>query len=286
MSRPADIERPKAILFDWDNTLVNTWPVIIECYRDTFASLGETPWSAHDPSRVTEEQAAQTAVPASVSDPVRRAAVVLVVCVDLRVVAALDKDLDRVGIVGGASVYPFVWNILLAARNEGFGGTITTMAIAEEPALKELLGIPDAVMLRSTAKYAIADVTLDFRDGTDIYWARQQVAERFAAASGSLPPDISGGLAPIATPLSDMFMFTIEGGGLSLAERRTLLDWTIRPALRAPRATLQSPHRRSGNHSGRPTPSAPPLPANADGDRATRRRASARGSCPGWRRAP
>jgi cobalt-zinc-cadmium resistance protein CzcA len=58
------------------------------------------------------------------------------------------------------------------------------------------------------------------------------VAERFAAAAGALPSDVSGGLAPIATPLSDMFMFTLEGGGLSLAERRTLLDWTIRPALR------------------------------------------------------
>ncbi|TAL87710.1 MAG: efflux RND transporter permease subunit [Rhodanobacter sp.] len=100
------------------------------------------------------------------------------------------------------------------------------------PLEMELLGIPHAQMLRSTAKYAIADVTLDFKDGTDIYWARQQVAERFAAASGALPSDVSGGLAPIATPLSDMFMFTIEGGGLSLAERRSLLDWTIRPALR------------------------------------------------------
>jgi nitroreductase len=60
----------------------------------------------------------------------------------LRAVAALDKELDRVGVVAGASVYPLVWNILLAARNEGFGGTITTMAIAEEPALKRLLGIP------------------------------------------------------------------------------------------------------------------------------------------------
>jgi heavy metal efflux system protein len=96
----------------------------------------------------------------------------------------------------------------------------------------ELLGIPQSLMLRSTAKYAIADVTLDFAEGTDIYWARQQVAERFAAAAGSLPSDVSGGLAPIATPLSDMFMFTIEGGDLSLAERRTLLDWAIRPALR------------------------------------------------------
>lgn len=104
---------------------------------------GETPWSAYVPSQVTDEQVAETAVPASVTEPLRKAAVVLVVCVDLRAVAALDQDLDRVGIVGGASVYPFVWNILLAARNEGFGGTITTMAVAEEPALKELLGIPD-----------------------------------------------------------------------------------------------------------------------------------------------
>lgn len=106
-------------------------------------AAGETPWSAYTASAVTEEQVARTRVPAAVLDPIRRAAVVLVVCVDLRAVAALDQRLDRVGIVGGASVYPLVWNILLAARNEGFGGTITTMAIAEEPALKRLLGIPD-----------------------------------------------------------------------------------------------------------------------------------------------
>jgi nitroreductase len=106
-------------------------------------AAGETPWSAYAPSEVTEEQVAGTPVPASVTEPLRRAPVVLVVCVDLRAVAALDKELDRVGIVGGASVYPLVWNILLAARNEGFGGTITTMAVAEEPALKRLLGIPE-----------------------------------------------------------------------------------------------------------------------------------------------
>ena len=107
------------------------------------AAAGETPWSAYAASRVTEEQVAETQFPSWVTEPLRRAAVVLVVCVDLRSVAALDKELDRVGIVGGASVYPLVWNILLAARNEGFGGTITTWAVAEEPALKELLGIPD-----------------------------------------------------------------------------------------------------------------------------------------------
>jgi nitroreductase len=106
-------------------------------------AAGETPWSAYIPSAVTDEQVAQMLVPAGVTDPIRKAPVILVVCVDLRAVAALDQHLDRIGIVGGASVYPLVWNILLAARNEGFGGTITTMAIAEEPALQRLLGIPD-----------------------------------------------------------------------------------------------------------------------------------------------
>jgi nitroreductase len=89
-------------------------------------------------------------VPSFWTTPLLEAAVVLVVCVDLRVVAAVDQDLDRVGIVGGASVYPLVWNILLAARNEGFGGTITTMAIAEEPRVRELFGIPE--------EYAVACV--------------------------------------------------------------------------------------------------------------------------------
>ena len=100
------------------------------------------------------------------------------------------------------------------------------------PLEMELLGIPRQAMLRSSAKYAIADVTLDFAAGTDIYWARQQVAERFAAVQADLPAGIEGGLAPIATPLSDLYMFTIEGEGYSLQERRTLLDWVIRPALR------------------------------------------------------
>jgi nitroreductase len=104
---------------------------------------GETPWTSVTPSQVTDEQVAATEVPPSFTAPLLRAPVVLVVCVDLGAVAAMDKDLDRVGIVGGASVYPLVWNILLAARNEGFGGTITTMAVAEEPAVKQLLGIPD-----------------------------------------------------------------------------------------------------------------------------------------------
>jgi cobalt-zinc-cadmium resistance protein CzcA len=95
----------------------------------------------------------------------------------------------------------------------------------------ELLGIPRQVMLRSIAKYALSDLTVDFAEGTDIYWARQQVAERLAAVWDSLPPGIEGGIAPMTTPLGEMFMFTVDGDA-SLTERRSILDWIIRPALR------------------------------------------------------
>ncbi|WP_396915995.1 nitroreductase family protein [Mycolicibacterium sp.] len=109
---------------------------------------GENPWNPLHPPGVSDEQIA--AVDAPRAAQLLDAAVVLVVCVDLGVVAAFDQDLDRIGVVSGASVYPFVWNILLSARNEGYGGVLTTMAIAEEPRVKELLGIPD--------EYAIAAV--------------------------------------------------------------------------------------------------------------------------------
>ena len=58
-------------------------------------------------------------------------------------VASVDQNLDRVGVVSGASIYPLIWNILLAARNEGYGGTLTTMAIAQENQIRRLLGIPE-----------------------------------------------------------------------------------------------------------------------------------------------
>ena len=96
----------------------------------------------------------------------------------------------------------------------------------------EMLGIPKTKILRSVTKYGLVDVTIDFEDGTDIYWARQQVSERLGGLTDSLPAGITGGMAPITTPLGEMFMFTVDADGLSLAERRSLLDWVIRPALR------------------------------------------------------
>lgn len=99
------------------------------------------------------------------------------------------------------------------------------------PIETEMLGIPNQKLLRSTAKYGISDITIDFKEGTDIYWARAQISEKLNGMMGSLPSSVSGGLAPITTPLGEIFMFTVEGN-LTLAEKRTLLDWTIRPILR------------------------------------------------------
>jgi nitroreductase len=110
-----------------------------------FAQLaaGEGPWNPVEPSAVSTETIAATTVPDEFTAPFRRAAVVLLITVDLSCVAAVDQQLDRIGVVSGASVYPLVWNILLAARDEGCGGTLTTMAIPEEVQIRDLLGIPD-----------------------------------------------------------------------------------------------------------------------------------------------
>jgi nitroreductase len=114
------------------------------------SKAGETPWSSLHPVTPTPEEIAATRVPRAFTEPVRTAGAVLVVLVDLDAVASTDQDLDRVGLVSGASVYPLVWNILLAARAEGYGGVITTMAVAEEPAVLDLIGAP--------AGYALACV--------------------------------------------------------------------------------------------------------------------------------
>ena len=104
---------------------------------------GEGPWNpVHAPSVTEEQLVAVGGVDAFVA-PLANAPVLLVVTVDLELVAATDQDLDRAGIVGGASIYPLVWNILTAARSLGYGGTITTMAAAAEPEMRELLGFPD-----------------------------------------------------------------------------------------------------------------------------------------------
>ena len=103
---------------------------------------GESPWNTIDPPGVDVATIERTPPPPHLTEPIARAPVVLVICVDLKVVASTDQDLDRVGVVSGASIYPFAWNVLMAARHEGFAGTISTLVVAQEPKIQALLGIP------------------------------------------------------------------------------------------------------------------------------------------------
>ena len=99
------------------------------------------------------------------------------------------------------------------------------------PLETEVRGISGQTVLRSVTKYALSVITIDFNDDTDIYWARQQVSERISQVLSGLPDGVEGGLAPITVPLSDIYMFLVEGEGYTNMELRGVLDWIIRPRL-------------------------------------------------------
>lgn len=110
---------------------------------------GLVPW-APITDRAAEERAIAAATrrdPGRFAEHLDEVPVMLVLVVDLRCLAAVDRDLPRYTFAGGASVYPFAWNLLLAAREEGLAGVITTMAIREEAAMKEVLGVPDELAI-------------------------------------------------------------------------------------------------------------------------------------------
>ncbi len=135
-------------------------------------AAGENPWNTVVPTKLTPEQVAAAPVPPLLTEPYRAAPVLLAVCVDLSVVAAIDQELDRIGITGGASIYPFAWNILLAARNEGLGGTLTTMPVSREPDLQALLGLPP--------QFAVATVITLGRPARQLTRLKRKPVEAFA----------------------------------------------------------------------------------------------------------
>lgn len=96
----------------------------------------------------------------------------------------------------------------------------------------EMQGLAKQVIMRSTSKYALSIITIDFEDGTDIYWARQQISERLGQVRNSLPTEADSGLGPITTPLGELYMYQVKGDGYDNRELRQIQDWTIRPRLR------------------------------------------------------
>jgi len=100
------------------------------------------------------------------------------------------------------------------------------------PIETEMQGIPGQKILRSTTKYALSIIVVDFEDSVDIYHARNLVNERLNQVWASLPTDIEGGLAPITTPLGEIYMYRIIGENYTNQELRSIQDWVIRPHLR------------------------------------------------------
>lgn len=181
-----------------------TWKVVVvrdrdirRAFRDLYlpgwyeylamTSAGVTPW-APITDRDAEARALQSAPamaeqaaagPGGFAEHLDEVPVLLVVLSDLRHLAATDRDLGRYTMVGGGSVYPFVWSLLLAARAEGLGGVMTTMATRHEPEVRALLHAPDHLavacvvalgrprrQLRRLTRHGVEDfTTVDHLDG-------------------------------------------------------------------------------------------------------------------------
>ncbi len=119
-------------------------PLIEPTYQRYLAEVkaGANPWNTVEPADISQADVDAVTIPPGFIDRLVHAPLLLLVTVDLAVVASMDQHLERIGVISGASIYPFVWNILLAARNEGLGGTLTTFLVAEEAKAKTLFGIP------------------------------------------------------------------------------------------------------------------------------------------------
>ena len=103
---------------------------------------GESPWNTIHPTKLSQEEIDRVEVNFPLLNEIEKIPVLLVVALDLSVVASFDKDHDRVGVISGASIYPFVWNLLLAARNAGYGGALTTFLVAGEDEVQKALNLP------------------------------------------------------------------------------------------------------------------------------------------------
>jgi nitroreductase len=99
---------------------------------------GQTPFNPVD---YVEPAQIPVGAPSDLLEQIDTIPVVLAIAADLHHVALMDGDLDRPSLTGGASIYPFCWNILLAARSRGLGGVLTTFLSREEPTARELLGL-------------------------------------------------------------------------------------------------------------------------------------------------
>ena len=140
---------------------------------------GEVYWQTVNPSSVDfDEVAHDESIPIMLPlfENLADVPVVLLVAVDLSVVASMDQWLDRVGVISGGSVYPLVWSILMGARNEGYGGVLTTLIASAEPEVQELLGLEKhmAVAAMLPIGKPVKQLTKLKRNGVETFVTRER----------------------------------------------------------------------------------------------------------------
>ena len=111
------------------------------------------------------------------------------------------------------------------------------------PLERALNGVPGLFRLRSISLFGLSLVTLTFEDGVEPTFARQQIMERLPDAT--LPPNIQPGLGPLATPIGEVYRYTLDGPGADPMTLRTVQDWVVRPASRPTSARSRPRSARS-----------------------------------------
>jgi cobalt-zinc-cadmium resistance protein CzcA len=95
-----------------------------------------------------------------------------------------------------------------------------------------LAGLTQLEYTRSLSRYGLSQITVVFREGTDIFFARQLVNERIGEVADALPDGVETAMGPVATGLGEIFLYSVHGDGVDSTELRTLQDWVIKPQLR------------------------------------------------------
>ena len=136
---------------------------------------------------------------------------------------------------------PDITNVQVVVNTEAPG--YTPLEVEQRvtfPLENAMAGMPRLAYTRSTSRYSLSQITVVFEEGTDIYFARQQVAERMSAGKAALPATLEPALGPIATGLGEIFMFTVDaessavnadGSSITPTDLRSVHDWIIRPQL-------------------------------------------------------
>ena len=134
---------------------------------------------------------------------------------------------------------PDITNVQVQVNTEAQG--FTPLEVEQRitfPVETALAGLPALDYTRSLSRYGLSQVSVVFKDGTDIYFARQLISERLQEVREKLPPNLTPTMGPISTGLGEIFMYTVENNPeakkpeVSPTELRTIHDWVVKPQLR------------------------------------------------------